>query len=155
MGPFCDAHDLGFKHGGRMPGSTHAGKLLNVDRKRWSTHQMVPIFEYPILFEGIDIGLVPLSDKPFNYSKSAIKGMEYTAAGVPFIAARTPEYQWLYKEHNVGRTAKNPADWKKHLTQLLDPSVRAEDRQRNRENVKALDINNTWPDWLDFYKSLT
>ena len=56
---------------------------------------MTLIHDYPRMFRNIDIGIAPLSDVPFHHAKSAIKGLEYPAAGVPFIASPSPEAKAL------------------------------------------------------------
>ena len=40
----------------------------------------------------LGVGLVPLLDSAFNRAKSWLKGLEYAALGVPFVASPTPEY---------------------------------------------------------------
>jgi hypothetical protein len=85
---------------------------------------------YGDLFERIDIGMVPLADIPFNQAKSAIKGLEYTASGIPFVAAGLPEYQRL-ADMGVGRVANNPVEWQEQLGALLNSRIRANDEARN------------------------
>ncbi len=36
------------------------------------------------------VGIAPLVDRPFNRSKSWIKGLEYSAFGLPFVASPLP-----------------------------------------------------------------
>lgn len=86
-----------------------------------------------------DIGIVPLSDKPFNSAKSWIKGLEYAAAGIPFIASPSPEYRRFKDEYGVGRIAKSPKDWLRHLRELRDPDLRAEEAKKNLEAIQPLD----------------
>ncbi|MFW6311524.1 MAG: hypothetical protein ACOC1K_04740 [Nanoarchaeota archaeon] len=42
---------------------------------------------------NIDIGLAPLLDHDFNNSKSNIKALEYTAAGIPGIYSKMKPYE--------------------------------------------------------------
>ncbi len=86
-----------------------------------------------------DIGIVPLNMVPFNEAKSWIKGLEYAAAGVPFIASPTSEYVRFQEEYGVGRIAAKPKDWLAHLEELRDPDVRQEEADRNWERIQALD----------------
>lgn len=101
---------------------------------------MVPIHELPRLWEGIDVGLVPMADKPSNFgAKSCLKGLEASAAGLPFVASASSEYRWLRDSLGVGRVAAKPVDWRRHLVALLDPEVRAAEGAENRAAVaKAL-----------------
>lgn len=43
----------------------------------------------------LSLGLVPLRDTGFNRAKSWLKGIEYAALGVPFVASDLPEYRKL------------------------------------------------------------
>ena len=125
MGPFLDRHDLAFHHSGHVPGrNVHAPVSLGLDPSHEITVlPMAPIRDYPALFAPIDVGLVPLRDAPFNRAKSWIKGLEYAAAAVPFVAQDLPAYQALRAE-GIGLTARRPKDWPKRLGALLDPEAR-------------------------------
>ena len=43
-----------------------------------------------LAIDNITVGMVPLALTPFNQAKSYIKGLEFAARGVPFVA-------WLYR----------------------------------------------------------
>jgi hypothetical protein len=118
------------------------------------TKPMCGIERYPELFEGINIGLVPLSNSPFNLAKSSIKGMEYAASGIPFVAQATPEYEWLHREHGLGLLARKPADWTKHLERLADPAERERIGAEGLVSVAQLDVRQRWSDWIDAYTDL-
>lgn len=87
-----------------------------------------------------DIGVVPLVDTPFNLAKSWLKGLEYTAAGIPFIASPIGEYVRLKKAYGVGRLAEKPKDWIRHLRELKDPEVRSREAAENLERLESLDL---------------
>jgi glycosyltransferase involved in cell wall biosynthesis len=124
-----EVHHSGHLEGDPLPFAVRAG-LRDV-----STAGMVPILELPSLFQYIDVGLVPLAVDPFNDAKSCVKGLEYAAAGIPFIAAAAPEYVWL-AEQGVGRVARTPDEWRDHALELLDPDVRVEEAARQRAIVE-------------------
>lgn len=86
-----------------------------------------------------DIGIVPLNLIPFNEAKSWIKGLEYAAAGIPFIASPSGEYLRFRDEYGVGRIAERPKDWLAHLEELRDPDVRQKEANDNLEKIQALD----------------
>lgn len=151
MGPFLDAHDLNFHHSGWWPGFPHAAELLDVDLSRSTTSQVCKIEEYPGQFDPIDVGIVPLNDIFFNECKSAIKGMEYAAAGVPFIAQDIAEYRWAYDTHNLGIVAKRPKHWLKSLERLVDLDERKNEIEKNYKAVSNLDISKKWVDWKEAY----
>jgi hypothetical protein len=113
---------------------------------------MVQPAEYQNLFT-FDIGLVPLSDVPFNQAKSAIKGLEYASAGVPFIASDLDEYRSLH-DGGIGLLAKKTRHWFAHIERLRDPVERAEQARLVRERVEAHDIRYGVKMWDEFYSSL-
>ena len=62
----------------------------------YATGWMEPKF-YRLSLSSLDIGIVPLQDTAFNRSKSALKALEFAAAGVPVVASDLPEFQRLQK----------------------------------------------------------
>jgi hypothetical protein len=85
---------------------------------------------YGNIFMPIDIGIVTLTNNPFNEAKSNLKGLEYAMSGIPFVASDTQEYRDL-AELGCGRIAKKPRDWIRHLEELLDPDVRRAEAEKN------------------------
>ena len=149
LGPFCRKHGLRVVHGGHVQGAIREdGSLVPTFREaarlpedvEIELRQMVPIHEVPDLWKGIDVGLVPLAAKPVNEAKSCLKGLEAAAAGLPFVASASSEYQWLRDEHGIGRTARRPFEWTRHLEALLDPEVRAAEGRANRDRMGAFDL---------------
>lgn len=131
---FVADHDLRVHHSGHLDRGDPFYVKAGLPEDVMSTQSMCMISEYPTLFEAFDIGLVPLTDIPFNHAKSTIKGLEYAAAGIPFIAAATPEYVRL-ADLGIGRVASTPDEWMKHATDLLDPAVRKREAARQRALV--------------------
>ena len=136
FGTFLEKNHLTFHHSGAIKNAKEAKDQLGIPKHIKSTKQpMEKISKYPSLFRRIDVGLVPLNDVGFNHAKSSIKGLEYAAAGVPFIASWSPEYE-LLEQQGVGRVARNEREWIGHAEELLDPRVRKEDVERNLEGIK-------------------
>jgi hypothetical protein len=133
---FLTEHGLRAHHSGHLNRGEPFHAKTGIDPALVSIHPMRAILEYPSLFDGFQIGLVPLTDIPFNHAKSTIKGLEYSAAGIPFVAAATPEYVRL-ADLGVGRVASTPDEWVKHCTDLLDPKVRKREAARNRALVSS------------------
>jgi spore maturation protein CgeB len=102
-----------------------------------SYQEREPMTFYPSLFRKFDIGIVPLSNIPFNHAKSTIKGLEYAAAGIPFVSSYSPEYS-LLENQGVGRVAASESDWITHLEDLMNPKTRKEEVEKNYENIKIL-----------------
>lgn len=133
----------------------HSGHIPNdpknfgarVGLGRVSTTLMTPMSTYPSLLTHFHIGLVPLTLSDFNESKSFLKGIEYAAAGIPFIASPTHEYHLLY-EAGIGRLARTPDEWWDHAVELLNPDVRIAEAARQREIVRReFDISTMGEQW--------
>jgi hypothetical protein len=135
LGEFIANNKLAFHHSGHIKGTLSADKRIGVPPGTKVTYsERMLLSKYPSMFKKIDIGIVPLNDIEFNYAKSGIKGLEYVASGVPYVASWSPEYEYL-EDLGIGRVAKNSDEWIHHMTELQDPKVRKEDVERNYENV--------------------
>lgn len=145
LGPFIERHDLTVRHHGCLtPGEFAAA--LNLDPTRVIEQPMVPIGEHERQFEGIDVCLIPLAMTPFNQAKSALKGLQAAAAGVPFIASPTPEYQWL-RGQRVGNTAQKPKNWVWMLERRLGPDARGLDVALNAIGVEGMGLDALAREW--------
>jgi glycosyltransferase involved in cell wall biosynthesis len=79
----------------------------------------VPLVRYvATLAEQLDIGIAPLVDSPFNQAKSWLKPLEFSAAGIPWVASPTEPYRALHAE-GCGLLARKPREWEAHLRRLL------------------------------------
>jgi glycosyltransferase involved in cell wall biosynthesis len=143
---FVKDHGVQVYHGGHIPGdSQHFGVRAGLSRV--ATKPMKRLHEYPTLFNDLHVGFVPLVDSPFNRSKSFLKGLEYAASGIPFIASPTYEYELLH-EAGVGRLASTPDEWRDHAAELLDLGVREAEAERQRSIVvEQFDISVRGDEW--------
>lgn len=93
-------------------------------------------YEFERALGQLDVGIVPLADTKFNEAKSGLKGLQYAARGVPFIASPTAEYARL-AEQGVGVLAGwRGRNWRARILELFgDESLRAEMTQRARAVV--------------------
>src|SRR3546814_13107214 len=71
------------------------------------------LFPYTTLFRS-DVGLVPRADTKFNEAKSALKALEYSAAGARVVASATPANVELSIETGIS-IASTPNDWEKAI----------------------------------------
>lgn len=149
LGEFMQEHDLFFIHAGHVDGAPRFSDLAGVPGDRVLRMPMTAITTYHLLFQ-MDIGIVPLSDHPFNRAKSAIKGMEYAASNIPFIASDLPEYRWLLEEGCVGRIAHEPESWIAHLESLLRFDLRKREAAEQRTHVlKYQSVDTKGRTWRD------
>lgn len=70
------------------------------------------------------IGIMPLMPTAFNAGKSALKLIEYLAAGVPVIASDVGENRHIVLPPAHGLLAENKEEWKSALAVLLSDEAR-------------------------------
>jgi hypothetical protein len=146
FGKYLETRDVLFHHSGHSETAPLAHELLKVDEKRASKTYMASILSYPEILKPIDVGIIPLNNIEFNHAKSFIKGLEYAAAGIPFVSSYSPEYQYL-ADAGVGRIAKNAKEWTYHLDELLDFHKRQDEIQENYINLKPFSMDARGDDW--------
>lgn len=147
---FLEQHDLMFLHSGHEPDDPLFHELTGVPVERMLHMRMQPIHRYADML-AFDIGIVPLSSIDFNRAKSAIKGLEYAASGIPFVADPLPEYERLAGT-GVGRIARTPDEWVAHMSELLDWKTRKREATRQEALVQRdHTILNTAHQWVDLF----
>lgn len=109
---------------------------------------------YGNVFMPIDVGIVPLTNNPFNEAKSNLKGLEYALSGIPFIASSTHEYRKL-RDEGVGLVADKPRDWLKNLNKMIDPDFRRQMAERQYELVSVkYNIDNMVHSWEEAIETI-
>lgn len=134
---FLEKNDLYFHHAGHSPDAPSFAEVTGIATRRVMTSPLTHINDYASGFK-FDVGIVPLNDIPFNYAKSNIKGLEYVASGIPFIASDLPEYR-LLAEQGVGTIATSPEEWETAATMLLD--------YKTRKKTSAVSFATVARDW--------
>lgn len=151
---YLTSRKVSFHHSGHIPGVDSAASLLGIDESSATTMQMYPITQLPELFTNIDIGIVPLNNVEFNHAKSYLKGLEYAAANVPFVASSTPEYEFL-ADAGVGRIARNETEWVAHFDELMNYGMRSDEAQVNRQIItEHFSIDSFASQWEETYKNI-
>jgi glycosyltransferase involved in cell wall biosynthesis len=158
LAPFMDSYmlsrGLSFHHAGNIQNADSAASLLGLSSVNITHEGMKPMTQLPELFKNIDIGIVPLNNIKFNYAKSYLKGLEYAAAGVPFVASWSPEYQ-LLADSGVGRIATNKEEWEYHLDELLDFGMWKDESELNRQILEEnFTIEKRAPEWESVYTKI-
>ena len=73
-----------------------------------------------------DIGLAPLAKSSFNDYKSAIKVIEYSNLGIPWIASQVTPYEQICQEWSwQGRLCRSPEEWIEHVKALVNEQARS------------------------------
>lgn len=108
---------------------------------------------YQYVASYIDIGIVPLELSPFNQAKSALKGLEYAALGIPFVASPTREYE-LLEVNGIGKIAKSPGDWAKHIQRMIDrPAETERIANEARDRIRAAHVYSVnAPKWIEAWE---
>jgi hypothetical protein len=147
LGRYLIDRKIGFHHSGHTEnGAPLANRQLGIPDNISRTLPLVPIDSYPQLFAPIDIGIIPLNNIPFNHAKSFIKGLEYAAAGVPFISSYSPEYKFL-ADKGIGRVAYTAEDWIYHMDELRITQIRKDEIGHNLEMLKDFSMDKRGDDW--------
>lgn len=105
----------------------------------------VPIEEWPAAVASLGIGVAPLADTKFNASKSWLKPLEMSAAGVPWVASPRAEYRKLH-EMGAGVLADRPRVWYREVKRLRESAaLRQERSEAGRAVAEQLRLrDNSW-----------
>lgn len=144
---FSKKYKIEIHHAGHIPNdSEHFA--VKAGLKRVTTSPVSSMLEVPKLLQNFHIGLIPLKRGSFNESKSYLKGLEYAASGIPFVATPTEEYK-LLNSAGVGRLAETADEWWFHCKELLNPDTRKYEAEKNLQIVKEkFDISVMETPWL-------
>lgn len=157
IGPMQARGDISLVHAGDYENSPKFSSKLGIEESRVATIPRVGPADYPSILK-FEVGLIPLRDAPFNEAKSDIKGLEYAASGIPFVASKLPSYNALFKDWECMASgfylAKNPAEWIKALQRMRDPQVRETSQAALLSHVKQRDIELGAKELLGYLESL-
>jgi glycosyltransferase involved in cell wall biosynthesis len=126
-------------------------RQLELDPVRFTATPWRELEVHRLVVSQFDIGIAPLEDTVFNAAKSWLKGVEYAALGIPFVASDLPEYELLERRYGIGVLAGPKSKfWRKACNDLMNDELRASMGQMQREQVaKTLTIEKNawrWPD---------
>lgn len=140
----CKRYGMTVVHGGKQPWERSLAEIggITVD-----VEERLPIQvwrDYPSLFDGIDLAVVPLEDMPFNRAKSWCKLSEFSASGIPAIASDLEPYRDWGHPYRAGR----PRDWLRQLERMIqDRSVWEHARETQLKRVAGIDVAVAWEEW--------
>lgn len=135
----------------RNIGSARSQSVLGLPASRFESRPWYELNsdEYPLAIGEFTVGVVPLAASHFNRAKSWLKGIEYAAMGVPFVASRVTPYRDLWR-HGIGVLAGPPAEWATELRKLTESSgYRAELAGNGRQVMRGLTIEANLHRWVD------
>lgn len=140
----------------RTVGSAETARLLGLSEIA-EVIDWAPIDTFHAEVATFDVGLVPLRDSTFNRSKSWLKGLEYAALGVPFVASPTKPYQHL-SELGAGdlvrTTTRNTGAWQDVVERLVtDAEYRRLRAEEGRIVARQLTYERHGEKWLTAWNS--
>lgn len=113
-------------------------RRLRIPEERYECTDPITPYEkfFPELAK-LGVGIVPLWNTKFNEAKSFLKGIEYAAVGVPFVASPVAEYERLHAS-GVGVLAGwKSRKWKRAVSQLVtDDALHDELSEHGRQVVR-------------------
>lgn len=113
----------------------------------------VEIEQYPVEVAEFGIGIAPLAMTKFNQAKSRLKGLEYSALGVPWVGSPTEDYKLLHAE-GAGLLAERPKEWSRHLRTLIrDDSMRRDMSAAGREVAARMTFERNWHLWVEAWRA--
>jgi len=143
-----------YYHGGWHKHSPHFWDEAGVSKCLVDVEPLCDPERYPSLMK-MDVGIAPLSNKPFNEAKSEIKLLEYSASGIPWVASGTHSYVRLRDEWGAGRIAHRPNEWLRHLRELVgSQQLRKEEGERLYELARTRDIMRGVAQWHEVLASV-
>lgn len=101
--------------------------------------------DLPYITSCMDVGLVPLVRCDFNEGKSALKGMEYAACGIPCVATPTEPYREWLAGGQGGVLARHPREFVEAVDYLAADS---EARRRMGAAAHALARASSLDRWI-------
>jgi hypothetical protein len=134
IGDLLDTYDLQLVWGGQradIESREAFASLLRVDPERVEVREARNMpDDYPKLFSGIDLGIVPLATTSYARAKTATKGLEFAASGIAFIASEHPSYTIF----GTGGP-RRPHAWRSWIESGLDPATRLRWRITQRDGA--------------------
>jgi glycosyltransferase involved in cell wall biosynthesis len=102
----------------------------------------------------MDVGVAPLRPTAFNRSKSSLKVLEYSALGIPCVAAAYEPYQ-DFVEHGVTGYLAKGGEWPRYLEMLYrNPGLRARMAAAAVEVAREHTIQAHAIEWQSAYESI-
>jgi hypothetical protein len=149
LGRFARAHpDVRVVIGGvLLPEVRHHVPPKQIEFHEWICADAHP---YQVSCMGLDHGLAPVCDMPFNYSKSPLKWTELCALGVPCSASNHTPYKEAVRDGVDGFLIEDSADaWHQNMErvytdQMLRARVGHEGRKRFERDFESTGQSHLW-----------
>lgn len=106
-------------------------------------HDWADFWSYPHALDQIDadVALCPIKDTVFNYAKSDLKVLEYTALGLPFVSSSIGNGLGPYDLINGINCVENDADvWYNAIKEMLNDETKREGYMKAAQD----ELDNRW-----------
>ena len=116
------------------------GAGVNAEADRFEGLELVDWSEESEVAEvqRMDVGIMPLFDRPFERGKSGYKLIQYMACGLPVVASPVGVNSDIVREGEIGFLANSREQWGKALRTLIgDRELRARMGQAGRARAEA------------------
>ena len=127
-------------------------------KDRIQTHGWIDISVLPFAMKDFDLGIAPLSDCPFNQSKSNIKTLQYWNLGIPCVASPLAPYNETITNGEDGFLPQGnaPEDWYASLDMLItDSAMRKEMGTKGRKKlIDRWNIKDNVKNWIRVFDRL-
>ena len=106
--------------------------------------------------QSMDLGIMPLLDRPFERGKSGYKLIQYMACGLPVVASPIGVNSEIVEEGRNGFLAATDGEWRRALTALIDnASLRQRLGTAGRElAVRSFSLASQEPRLIQLFRSL-
>jgi len=124
-----------------------------VEWQDWVSHETYP---YKMTLLNLDIGICPLADNKFNWTKSAIKWMEYSMLGAATVASNIEPYSSVLRHNDTAMLCTENKEWESALDELITDGKKRR-LMAKRAFVDVLEnhnINKKAKLWVEAYEAI-
>lgn len=137
-----------------LMGNESIPELINIPRERFSFKNWGGMQDYYEFWQPIHLGLAPLLDTPYNWTRSDIKAVEMSSKAVLPILQKAKPYDQFLKETSMPSFSKL-SELKSLLQKYLStPSLIAQDCQRAYDYVRQRRIGLKRMERAELYQAL-
>lgn len=124
-----------------------------IEWQDWVKHETYP---YKMTLLNLDIGICPLSNNKFNWTKSAIKWMEYSMLGCATVASNIDPYKTVIDNGVTGFLVNDNKEWEMALEALIEnaPQRRKMAKRAFMDVMENHNIQNKAHLWIKAYEEM-
>lgn len=106
--------------------------------------------------QSMDVGIMPLVDRPFERGKSGYKLIQYMACGLPVVASPVGVNREIVDEGENGFLASTEKEWRVALTRLIgDPELRTRLGRAGRARAEeSYSLTSQAPRIVELFRSI-